>query len=358
MKNRILLTLLFLSISLTGFSTVWTVTNSGNSFSPPNITATVGDTIIFNLANIHNVIEVNQSTWNANGNTALSGGFQAPYGGGTVFTATLSVGTLYYVCSPHAAMGMKGTIIVQDCNTPAVPNAISGTALVCASSASTYSVTSVAGATSYTWTLPNGWTGASTTNSIDAIAGNIGGTISVSANNACGASAEEMLTVTVRAADITVTQVNDSTLIANASGASYQWINCNNNEAIAGATNQSFQASINGSYAVIVTENGCFDTSICYNITITGVGIGKNNTPNFTMIYPNPSNGQFHITVDQGYFNSSYTIKIYNLIGKEIYQTIAYSTDFAIDLSKQAKGVYILSLQNGQQVFKKKIILK
>lgn len=358
MKSKILLTLILLSLSLTGFSTVWTVTNSGNTFSPANTTVTVGDTVNFTIATMHDVIEVTQATWNANGNTPLSGGFQTPFGGGMVYSATLTVGTHYFVCSPHAYLGMKGTIIVQPCTAPTTPTAISGDAAVCATSSNSYSVTAVTGATAYTWTLPSGWSGTSTTNSITAIASSTSGNITVSANNACGTSGDAMLTVSVNSVDTSVTQLNDSMLIANDSAATYQWINCSNNELIAGQTNQSFQAAANGNYAVIVTENGCSDTSSCYALNFTGVGISETNPAAFTLIYPNPSNGKFQISIDQLHFNSSSDIEISNLLGKVIYQSVITSPKTEVDLSSQAKGIYFLTMHDGQNIYTKKIILQ
>jgi plastocyanin len=112
MKTKILLAVCFMSISIAGFSTKWTIVNSGFTFSPSAISISYGDSIIFSLASIHNALEVSQTTWNANGNTALPGGFSLPFGGGLVLPAQLSVGTHYYVCQPHASSGMKGTITV------------------------------------------------------------------------------------------------------------------------------------------------------------------------------------------------------------------------------------------------------
>jgi hypothetical protein len=83
------------------------------------------------------------------------------------------------------------------CTLPAQPGTITGNTSVTAGSNNTYSIASVSGATSYTWTLPSGWSGSSTTTSITTTAGSAGGTISVKANNACGASAARTLTVTV-----------------------------------------------------------------------------------------------------------------------------------------------------------------
>jgi glucose/arabinose dehydrogenase len=83
------------------------------------------------------------------------------------------------------------------CAVPSQPGAISGNTSVTPGTSQTYSIAAVSGATSYTWTLPSGWTGASTSTSISAIAGTIGGTISVRANNSCGSSASSTLAVTI-----------------------------------------------------------------------------------------------------------------------------------------------------------------
>ena len=68
-------------------------------------------------------------------------------------------------------------------------------------------------------------------------------------------------TVNVSPVDTSVSLVG-VTLTAATGGATYQWIDCDNGSLpIAGATGQSFMPSANGNYAVIVTVNGCSDTS-------------------------------------------------------------------------------------------------
>ena len=72
--------------------------------------------------------------------------------------------------------------------------------------------------------------------------------------------------------DTTVNQ-NQALLTAVQNGATYQWVDCSNNFGpIPGATNQSYtKATANGSYAVIITANGCTDTSACHNVTTVGI---------------------------------------------------------------------------------------
>jgi plastocyanin len=104
--------LVLLCCGFTALATTWTITNSGFGFSPMTLTIAQGDTVIFDIEGIHNAVEVSQATYNANGTSPLSGGFEVSFGGGTVFPGDLSAGTHFYVCQPHASGGMKGTIIV------------------------------------------------------------------------------------------------------------------------------------------------------------------------------------------------------------------------------------------------------
>ncbi len=112
MKNLLLL-IASVFIIQSSRATVVPVSNIGQTFSPSAIIISFGDSVNFSLGLAHNVVEVSQSTWNANGNTPLPGGFSLPFGGGLLIPAQLPVGLHYYVCDPHADDGMKGTITVQ-----------------------------------------------------------------------------------------------------------------------------------------------------------------------------------------------------------------------------------------------------
>jgi plastocyanin len=87
-----------------------TISTQGFSFNPATLTVTAGTTITLNIGGQHTMTEVDEATWNANGNT-WNGGFN--FDGGT-HELTLDIpGTYYYVCVPHASMGMKGQIIAE-----------------------------------------------------------------------------------------------------------------------------------------------------------------------------------------------------------------------------------------------------
>jgi len=110
--KKIILSGLVLLLGAAVFGTTFNVTNSGTTFSPATTTISFGDDVFFDISTSHNVIEVSSATYAANGNTPLDGGFSLPFGGGLVIAEKLSVGTHYFVCGPHAAFGMKGTITV------------------------------------------------------------------------------------------------------------------------------------------------------------------------------------------------------------------------------------------------------
>jgi len=110
--KKIILAILFIAFYLNAFSKTWVIRNSGLTFSPTTTTIQNGDSVDFILEISHNALEVSQSVWNANGNSPGIG-FSVPFGGGLVLPVRLTIGTHYYVCTPHASFGMKGKIIVQ-----------------------------------------------------------------------------------------------------------------------------------------------------------------------------------------------------------------------------------------------------
>ncbi|NCP46191.1 MAG: hypothetical protein GW818_07190, partial [Flavobacteriales bacterium] len=111
--------------------------------------------------------------------------------------------------------------------------------------------------------------------------------------------------------DVSVT-VNGDTLTANNinTSASYLWINCDGNIIISGATNQTYVPTVSGSYAVIVFDSICSDTSVCNSIVIVGISEQINSSANIR-VFPNPGNSIF--TIVRATAETS-TIIIYNIL--------------------------------------------
>ncbi len=85
-------------------------TTGSFTFNPSLLTVQAGTPISLSIGGAHTMTEVSESTWNMNGTTS-NGGFN--YDGGNHILTLDIPGTYYYVCVPHAGMGMKGRIIVE-----------------------------------------------------------------------------------------------------------------------------------------------------------------------------------------------------------------------------------------------------
>lgn len=153
------------------------------------------------------------------------------------------------------------------------------------------------------------------------------------------------LNLTINSVD-TMVSINGITLTANTSGASYQWIDCdNNNDPINGATLQAFAPTINGNYACVIDDGTCQDTSSCY--TISTVGIDKLNA-NSMNVYPNP--GSDIITISSR-FNID-RILIFDMMGSLV------QTEFEMQFSiaKLTHGTYTISIQTAQGTIQKRFV--
>ncbi len=102
------------------------------------------------------------------------------------------------------------------------------------------------------------------------------------------------LTIDSGVSDTSVIRIGN-TLTASLNGATYQWVDCQNAYSpISGATGRTFTPLTSGSYAVVITQGACSDTSGCHTITISGIASHATAPPSVT-IHPIPSNGWISI---------------------------------------------------------------
>lgn len=174
------------------------------------------------------------------------------------------------------------------------------------------------------------------------------GTYSDTIPNVTGCDSIITINLTITNIDPSIT-VSNGVFTSNQSGATYQWGDCNSGLAISGATNQNFMPTLNGSYAVIVTLNGCSDTSVCNTINDVGIeSIGSNNIS----IFPNPTSEILNICTS----SKIEIITIMDMNGRTIQNIKNVDNLYLFNINQLPKGCYILSIKTEDSLFTKRVI--
>ena len=173
----------------------------------------------------------------------------------------------------------------------------------------------------------------------------------LAAINGCDSTVTTTLTVNP-VIDLTTTTSGNS-ITANTSPANYQWIDCNNgNSLLVGATSQVYTSAANGNYAVIISQNGCSDTSACVTITTTGIVLKPNNE--YLQIFPNPTTS----TITLKGLSADSDIHIMNALGQTLFSKTINQKDVEkiIDLSDFKNGMYYIQIENKETTVSRKVI--
>lgn len=166
------------------------------------------------------------------------------------------------------------------------------------------------------------------------------GLISIVLPNSVGCDSIITINLTINFADTNIIQ-SGATLISSAVNADFQWLNCDNGfSPISGAVDSTFTPLQNGNYAVMVTQNGCTDTSECIFVDVNG--INEMDFSDNVRLFPNPGNQLFTIELDKKY--SDVTIKVEDIIGKMIFSDIFNGNKYHFQL-KESRGIYFVTIQ-------------
>lgn len=230
---------------------------------------------------------------------------------------------------------------------PHCAGSITGLSEVCAESIGiTYSVPAIENATSYIWTLPNGATGTSSTNTITVDFGSnaASGTITVRGTGTYGPGAESSMEISINTIPTQVTY-NGIYIIADVVAESYQWIDCNNgSQEILNENGQAYLPTSDGNYAVILSNGSCSDTSECVSVLTVSV----NDYDSFVgSIYPNPVSGNSKLKTTRNLNDAQ--LAIYDSKGSKL-QEFSHIFGSEIELKTQtlSNGIYYLKLiENG-----------
>ena len=154
----------------------------------------------------------------------------------------------------------------------------------------------------------------------------------------------DAIQVTVNALPSATATDNGDATISASTGTTYQWIDCGTGLAIAGATSQTYTATVNGSYSVVVSDGTCTDTSSC--VVIDNVSI-KEIMNSVVSLFPNPTKDFVTLTMTA----SNATVTVVDAQGK-LLQSINVVNGGTIDLSSYETGIYIFSIktENGTSI--------
>jgi len=261
-------------------------------------------------------------------------------------TIGTGIGTIIVNATDGCGTSANDTLAISASAGPAAPTAITtATSPLCSYSTVVFTTPVVVGATSYIWTVSGtGWSGSSTTNSINVTVGTGIGIITVTAVNACGNSATYTLSGIIPVITPTAT-FTESTHVTTAganvictytgiapAGTTYLWGFSGGAVYSPGLTSPgpiTVHWPTPGTYTVTLTvsDGGC-DSTITDTVHVNvGVGVAQLNVKSFdATIMPNPNDGSFDIVFDQQITNPI-SVKISDMEGRSVYSNEFGSTN-------------------------------
>lgn len=255
------------------------------------------------------------------------------------------------------AVGALGTIIKYAVECPTLPaiGSIVGSTTVCSGTSYTYSISPVAGADVYTWSVPSGSTFTGSDTIITVTFDTSSGDISVAAINSCDTSTA-ILSITVNPAPAIPIITFNSGVLSSSSSAGNQWYL--NGTAIPGATDQTYTPTQNGTYTVTVTDiNGCSSTSAPFEVI--GVGINEIATDQIS-VYPNPFDLYTIVNVSKTTSIENGRIIITDIEGKVVKSIENIHDGLIISRDKLSSGIYFYRLfdNNGNMIHNGKLVAR
>ncbi len=304
--------------------------------------------------------------WQVNGNNV---GTNSPTYSSSSLTngqVVTCVMTSNAACASPSTSTSSGIAMQISSVTPAVSTTITaGSNPICAGSPVSFSANATNGGTapSYQWYV-NGIavSGATTTfySSSNLVNGDVV-TCSLTSNESCVTTSTVNsigITMTVNQIPGTPVITQNGLVLTSSAPTGNQWYL--NGVAIAGATSQSYTATQNGNYTVVVSNSGCTSPASANSIVSTvGINEAVNNGTSF-VIYPNPNNGKFTVVFSTTEI-MHYTITLHNAIGQVIYEeelkdfTGYFTKNF--DVIDLGKGEYFLTIENSKHQRMEKVIV-
>ncbi len=115
------------------------------------------------------------------------------------------------------------------------------------------------------------------------------------------------------------------------------------------------QPTLTTVYTVTAKDNssGCSSLKTLTITVLPCVGISETGSSEGLRVYPNPNSGVFTFETPE-----ACEIKIYNSLGQEVYRASVAEGTSPIDISGEAKGVYLLEMSNKESKRQVKILIE
>jgi hypothetical protein len=166
----------------------------------------------------------------------------------------------------------------------------------------------------------------------------------------CGNVSTQTQDVTINAIDVSTTMASDNiTIVSNntTTGVTYQWIDCNTGQNLPGETNHNYTPTYGSDFAVIITQDGCSDTSACVPSTV-GLDPLANDSGLEIIVFPNPStNGNFSIQLN-GEWNGEVKIELVDTRGRLVYSETTIDKLVEVKLERLLTGTYFVNAKDEQ----------
>jgi len=237
------------------------------------------------------------------------------------------------------------------------PSAISGNATPCAFSLENYTVTNVPDVF-YNWTLSSGWTGTSSSNSINVTVNDTSGTLTVTADNVCGSSPVSTISLNIPTTPTANFSQNDNGVTTfftststNATAWSWDFGDTNGSS----SENPNHVYASTGTYTVtLIAMNACGDADttsqqVSFLLTSTEQILDEYT---YVRVYPNPASDVLTIDGLPASFIENETIEVIDVLGRTVITIQATNEKQNIDISNLTDGVYTLSLKGKNKAYK------
>ena len=105
---------------------------------------------------------------------------------------------------------------------------------------------------------------------------------------------------------------------------------------------QTFTATANGSYKVVVTIGGCSSTSSC--VAVNSVGMIEQAGIADLQLFPNPGTGVYTVVLGQ-----QADVTVTNVVGEIVLKQSLVKGHNSLNIERFANGVYYLSVVSGNR---------